>query len=87
MNEQQILADVRQILRDKLGVRRPVEPQTQLFDDLELDSLQQLALVVELENHFRICFSPGEEVGVTSVADLVAVVGAAFSRGASDAER
>ena len=74
MSKEQILDGVRTVLREKLEVRHAIEPHTDLFADLELDSLQQLTMVVELENHFRVCFDPGEEVGITTVSDVVTVV-------------
>ena len=66
-----ILADVRRILRERLRVSAPVELDTDVQRDLQLDSVRLLALVVELENHFEVCFEPGDEQGVSTVGDLV----------------
>ncbi len=81
MSDLEILDGVRQVLRAKLDVERPIETDTNLFSDLEIDSLQQLTLVVELENHFRVCFDPGDEVGIDTVADVVGVIRRSLGRG------
>ncbi len=47
---------------------------TRLAEALELDSIRMLTLVVELENHFDICLEEGDEEGVETVGDLVAVL-------------
>ncbi len=74
MSRQDVLEGVRRVLRDQLSVNRTVELDTDLGRDLQLDSLAQLTLVVELENHFRICFEPGDDAGVASIGDLVQLV-------------
>ena len=56
------------------GLNGSVELKTDLGRDLQLDSLAQLTLVVELENHFRVCFEPGDEEGVATIADVVRLV-------------
>ena len=80
LDRQDILRQVQAILRDKLRVKEPVHLQTDLLGDLRLDSVNQLALVVELENHFRICFDPGDEAGVTTINDVVGLVEQALRR-------
>lgn len=80
MSRDDILATVVKILRNKLRVEHPIDWNTDLLGDLCLDSVNQLALVVELENHFRICFDPGDEEGVTTIADVVALVETALLR-------
>lgn len=66
-----ILADLRRILREQLRVSAPIELDTDVQRDLQLDSVRLLALVVELENHFEVCFEPGDEEGISTVGDLV----------------
>lgn len=41
-----------------------------------LDSVQRLTLVVAIEDHFKISFSPEEDQEVRSLADVVAAVAA-----------
>lgn len=74
MNETQIFENVKSVLCEHLQIDTPVELETDLFRDLELDSLQQLTLVVELENQFRICFDEGDEEGLRTIADVVALI-------------
>jgi acyl carrier protein len=80
MTEHQILEGVRQVIREHLQVHasleqvEQVERETDLFRDLQLDSLKQLTLVVELENHFRVRFDAGDEEGLATVGDLVRLI-------------
>lgn len=69
-----IEAQIARILREQLAVEVPLDAETDLLVDLQLDSVQQLTLIVELENHFRVCFDPGDEAGLStlgSVAELL----------------
>lgn len=79
MSREQILAGVRKLLATHLAVDRPVYESTDLGEELRLDSLAQLTLVVEIENHFRICFEPGAEERIDTVGDVVTVVARALA--------
>jgi acyl carrier protein len=68
-----ILRDVRRVLEEHLKIG-DVDEATHLFRDLELDSIQQLTFVVELENHFKICFDEGDESGIQTIGDVVDAV-------------
>lgn len=68
-----ILLDVKGVLKEHLRIE-DVDESTHLFRDLELDSIQQLTLVVELENHFKICFDEGDESGIQTIGDVVDAV-------------
>jgi len=74
MTDDTILDGVRDVLRSKLQIERTIDPATDLLRDLELDSIQLLTLVVELENRFRVSFAPGDEQGISTVAQLVQLV-------------
>lgn len=74
MTKTQILEGVRSVLREHLRISRPVDSETDLFRDLKLDSLKQLTLVVELENHFRICFNDGDEEGLRTIGDVMELI-------------
>ena len=74
-SSQPILDGVRGVLRTHLAIASPVDPETDLAEELQLDSLAQLTLIVEIENHFRICFEPHDEQGIRTVGDLVQVIG------------
>lgn len=70
-----ILDELRQVAQTHLGIS-PVAltPQTHLLRDLKLDSIQQITLIVELENQFKICFDPGDAESVSSVASVVELI-------------
>ena len=72
--EPEIIQAIQQILAEHLGLHRTIAPTTRILGDLELDSLAQLTLVTEIENHFRLCFDEGDEAGVVTVADLARLV-------------
>lgn len=57
-----------------VSIEVPVVPTLDLVEDLKLDSLDQLAFVVELENHFRICVEPSDEASLSTLGDVVALV-------------
>ena len=74
MNQTQIIEGVEKVLREHLQIESPIGLETDLFRDLQLDSLKQLTLVVELENQFRICFDEGDEEGLRTIGDVVALI-------------
>jgi acyl carrier protein len=41
---------------------------------MRLDSVRLLTLVAELENHFEVILEEGDEEGIATVGDLVAVL-------------
>ncbi len=73
MDRATVLRDVRQVLEEHLRIA-DVDETTHLFRDLELDSIQQLTFVVEIENHFKICFDEGDEAGIATIGDVVDAV-------------
>ncbi len=73
MDRASVLRDVRQVLEEHLTIV-DVGEATHLFRDLELDSIQQLTFVVEIENHFKICFDEGDEAGIETIGDVVDAV-------------
>lgn len=74
MTDAEILTGIREVARTHLGVEREIAMETLLVEALALDSLRMLTLVAELENRFRVCFEDGDEVGLTTVTDLVGVL-------------
>jgi acyl carrier protein len=70
MPRAEILAGVRKVFADELKIAALTE-ETHLVRDLKLDSIQQLTLVVELENRFRVAFGQGDETGIERVGDVV----------------
>ena len=74
MTDAEILTGIRDVARKHLRVEQEIGMEAPLVWALELDSLRTITLVAELENRFHLCFEDGEEVGLNTVADLVAVL-------------
>lgn len=85
MTRAEIFERLQQIVRDGLGETTPLTPETDLLGDLQLDSVKQLELIVEIENTFEICFEPEEEHGLATVAELVALIEKRIQEDAPDA--
>jgi len=85
MTRTEILERLQRIVHDTLGDGAPVAPETDLLGDLQLDSVKQLELIVEIENAFEICFEPEEEQGLATIAELVALVEKRMQEEARDA--
>ena len=69
-----VLQGVERVVRQHLGHTGPVRADMPLVETFRLDSVRMLTLVVELENHFRVNLEPGDEAGLESVGDLVALL-------------
>lgn len=83
LREEQILEGIREALRE-LEIPHPADLDTRVPDDLGLDSLQRIALVIEIENRFRICLEPEDEERVATIGDLVRIIGAHLDDGARE---
>ncbi|MGH9320074.1 MAG: acyl carrier protein [Vicinamibacteria bacterium] len=70
MERGDIFENVQRVFSEHLSIRSLTE-ESHLIRDLSLDSLQQLTLVVELENRFRISFEEEDEIGIETVGDIV----------------
>lgn len=70
----EVLAEIRRVVRDELGVTRAVRAEDDLLTDLQLDSVGLLTLVVGLEDRFRIALAEEDAAGVRTVQDLAALV-------------
>jgi acyl carrier protein len=66
-----ILEGIREVARRHLGWSGPIRKEQRIVETLRLDSLRLLTLVVEVENHFRICLDQGSESDIVTVRDLV----------------
>jgi len=80
-----ILAGIDEVARKHLRWRGEIRPELSLVDTLELDSLRLLTLVVEIENHFRICLDEGSETGIETVGDLVELIRSKLEHRAANA--
>lgn len=70
----EVLQEIRRVLRDELGLSREVRPGDDLVADLQLDSVGLLTLVVGLEDRFRIALAEEDAAAVRTVRDLAALV-------------
>ena len=66
-----ILAAIGDVAREHLGWTGPLGRDTPLVEVLALDSIRQLTLVIEIENHFRIRLDDEEAGAVRTAGDLV----------------
>ncbi|MBW2735690.1 MAG: acyl carrier protein [Deltaproteobacteria bacterium] len=73
-SQQEVLAVIQRVLKEQLQVDAKVTLATDLFAELKLDSIQQLSLVVELENHFRVAFDGGDEGRISTVQTVIDLV-------------
>jgi len=80
MTRSEIVERLRGIVRERLRVDDDVHLGTDLHGDLQLDSLQQLELWVEIENEFRICLEPADEQELRTVSDLVTRIGSQLAQ-------
>jgi acyl carrier protein len=73
-------AEVERIVRTLCSDLPALRPETNLVTDLELDSILQLDLVVQLENRFSIALELEEGEEVITIANLVAWIDRARER-------
>jgi acyl carrier protein len=69
-----LLALIQEIAEKKLGFSGSLTAETRIVEVLALDSVRLLTLVVELENRLGLCLDEGDEQGVETVAELMAVL-------------
>jgi acyl carrier protein len=70
----EVLVEIRRVVRDELGVTREVGLEDDLIADLQLDSVGLLTLVVGLEDRFRVALREEDAASVRTVGDLAALV-------------
>lgn len=74
MSDEDLRAGLAEVARRHLGYEGPLSDDTPLIEAMRLDSVRLLTLVAELENHFKIILEDGDEAGIESVGDLLAVL-------------
>ena len=72
LDNTEILDGIAEVARVHLGWEGRLAPELRLVEDLELDSLKNLTLALEVENHFRVCLD--DEAGIETIGDLVAAI-------------
>ena len=85
MTRAEIEAKLRALVRERLALEAELAPETELLGDLQLDSLKQLELVVEIENAFGICFEPEAEREIATVGALVEAIEARLAEARAEA--
>lgn len=74
MSDDELRAGLAEVARRHLSYEGPLSDDTPLVEAMRLDSVRLLTLVAELENHFKIILEDGDEAGIESVGDLIAVL-------------
>lgn len=67
----EVRAQILTVVREELRLAGPV-PEGDLSESL--DSIQRLALVVAIEDHFEICFDPKDDADALTLDDVVRIV-------------
>jgi acyl carrier protein len=75
VNKDRILEGLVAVAREHLDHEGDLDPAASLVEVLELDSIRLLTLIVEVENHFRICLEEGDEDRLETAGDLVDLIG------------
>jgi acyl carrier protein len=75
VNADQILKGLVAVAREHLDYEGDLQTSSPLVEVLELDSIRLLTLIVEVENHFRVCLEEGDEKGLETAGDLVDLIG------------
>ena len=69
------------VVREELRFEGPL-PEGDL--SRTLDSIQRLALVVAIEDHFEICFDPEDDARASTLDDVIGIVCARLDAAAED---
>jgi len=86
VDDARILAGIAAVAREHLDFEGELRRDVPIIDSLRLDSLRLLTLVVEIENHFRVCLEEGSEARIHTVGDLVDTIRRELERNAAHAD-
>ncbi len=70
----EVLVEIRRLLRVELGLSREARPGDDLVTDLQLNSVGLLTLVVGLEDRFRVALREEDASAVRTIGDLATLV-------------
>lgn len=79
-----LLAEIERLAEEKIGWNGPLKRSMRLVEDLQLDSIRNLTLAIEIENHFRIVIGQQEEEELETVGDLIDLVRRELAAAASE---
>ena len=71
MTTREVHAAISSIAQTELGFEGPL-PTGDLAE--HLDSMQRLTLVVAIEDRFKICFEPEDEIEIRTMDDVIRLV-------------
>ena len=75
MNEDEILARIRDIFQDNFGIEpSKVTPEAHLYEDLDLDSIDAVDLAIKLQEMTGRRIKPEEFKSVRTVGDVIVAV-------------
>jgi len=74
MTEQDVLSQVADIIAEKFEYSGAITADTVAGDVEGWDSVAQVELIIEVEQHFGVRFTTGEVAGLPNVGALVAAV-------------
>ena len=74
--EEEVLAEISQIVARELEITGPIQSHHRLIQDLRLDSLGLTVLAVGLEDRFRVRLTEEDSAQINTVQDLARLVAA-----------
>ena len=85
MSEQEIIAAINEVFEEDFEIEREMlEPQANIFEDLELDSLDIVDLVVAMQKKFGVTIRDDERIReIRTLGDLYELIMLLRSEGAS----
>jgi acyl carrier protein len=69
-----VIAEIQRILEVDLSITTPITAETDVLNQLALDSLALVTVIVGLEDRFKIALTEEDAAGVKTVGDLAALV-------------
>jgi len=73
VNRSEIFEGIQHVFKEFLGISA-ITPETDIIEDLQLDSVNLLTLIVELENYFHVLFEDGEEENIRTINELILLI-------------
>ncbi len=70
----EILRRIEEVASQHLTWEGQIALDDDLVEKLELDSLRLLTLIVEIENHFRVCLDTDADAGLVTARDLASAI-------------